>query len=155
MAVTKWPLLDVRNVIPLPILKLLHAIAKGSIIQVLGLWGMGGIGKTALAANLFNSLLPTFKDAACFISDVRKEASAEAGLVKLQHKFLKALTGTHTVVEDGDTYLPPDRSVAYASSARVFSGGPVYGYVIECTNASSAHLRWDLYALWLLQAARG
>ena len=43
--------------------KLLNCIestyAQQRCVQVLGLWGMGGIGKTTLAAKLFNSLLPT------------------------------------------------------------------------------------------------
>ena len=51
-------------------------------MQVLGLWGMGGIGKTTLAAKLFNSLLPGFGDAACFLGNVRSEAGQAGGLVK-------------------------------------------------------------------------
>ena len=63
-----------------------------ALVQVLGLWGMGGIGKTTLASKLFNSLLPGFGDATCFLGDVRAEASHLGGLVKLQAELLEALT---------------------------------------------------------------
>lgn len=63
--------------------------ARG-IAQVLGLWGMGGIGKTTLAAKLFDSLLllkpPNFGDATCFLANVRSEATA-GRLVKLQQEL--------------------------------------------------------------------
>lgn len=64
-------------------------------MQVLGLWGMGGIGKTTLAAKLFNRLLPGFGDASCFLRNVCGEAG---GLVKLQQELLEALTGVPIVV---------------------------------------------------------
>ena len=75
-------------------------------MQVLGLWGMGGIGKTTLAAKLHNRLLPSFGDAACFLGNVRSEAGHAGGLVKLQQKFLKALTRSNIVVEDVDSGAP-------------------------------------------------
>ena len=68
-------------------------------VQVLGLWGMGGIGKTTLAAKLFNSVQPDL-DAACFLRDVRSEASLARGPDKLQKRLLRVLTGTHVSVED-------------------------------------------------------
>ena len=55
---------------------------------------MGGIGKTTLAAKLFNSLLPSFGDAACFLGNVRTATSSTDGVLKLQQKLLRALTGT-------------------------------------------------------------
>ena len=76
-------------------------------MQVLGLWGMGGIGKTTLAAKLFNSLLPGFGDAACFLHSVRLEACHAGGLVRLQQKLLKSLTGIPTVVGNAGEGLTP------------------------------------------------
>lgn len=72
-------------------------------LQVLGLWGMGGIGKTALAAKLFNSLLPSFGDAACFLGNVRTEATHAGGIVKLQQDLLRALTGSHISINNVGT----------------------------------------------------
>ena len=72
-------------------------------MQVLGLWGWAGIGKTYLAAKLFNSQLPAFGEAACFLGNVRTEASHAGGLLKLQQKLLKALTGSWINVEDVDS----------------------------------------------------
>ena len=75
-------------------------------MQVLGLWGMGGIGKTTLAVKLFNSLLPGFRDAACFLGNVRAEAGNASGLVKLQEELLEALQGTDVVVKNANSGPP-------------------------------------------------
>ena len=83
-------------------------------MQVLGLWGMGGIGKTTLAAKLFNRLLPGFGDAACFLGDVCREAGHAGGLIKLQQKLLKALIGLRAAVEDTDSGAPPNETWACA-----------------------------------------
>ena len=73
---------------------------------MLGLWGMGGSGKTTLAAKLFNSLQPGFGDAACFLEHVRIEASHAGGLMKLQQELLEALTGVQIIMEDVDNGSP-------------------------------------------------
>ncbi len=74
---------------------------------MLGLWGMGGIGKTTLASKLFNSLLPGFGDAACFLESVRTKASSADGLMELQQKLMDALIGTHVAVRDVTSGLSP------------------------------------------------
>ena len=81
---------------------------------------MGGIGKTTLAAKLFNSLLPDFGDAACFLANVRSEASHPGGLVKLQEEILEALAGSRVVVKDVDQGMPPSRLIAHASLNNIF-----------------------------------
>lgn len=43
-------------------------------ILMLGLWGMGGIGKSTLARELFNQLGKRFASS-CFIEDVREKVS--------------------------------------------------------------------------------
>ena len=65
---------------------------------------MGGIGKTTLAAKLFNSVLPGFGDAACFL--VRTEVGHAGGTVKLQQELLRALAGSHSSVSDVDSGAP-------------------------------------------------
>lgn len=68
---------------------------------------MGGIGKTTLAEKLFNSLLPDFEDAACFLENVRTEASHADGIKKLQQDLLMALTGSHISLSDVTSGLNP------------------------------------------------
>ena len=60
---------------------------------------MGGIGKTTLAAKLYNIMLPKFGDAACFLEDVRTEAGHAGGLMHLQERLLRALTGMEIIVD--------------------------------------------------------
>ncbi|KOM28221.1 hypothetical protein LR48_Vigan511s004400 [Vigna angularis] len=59
-------------------------------VKVLGLYGMGGVGKTTLAKALFNALVNRFEHR-CFISDVRQVSSKHDGLVSLQSKIIKDL----------------------------------------------------------------
>ncbi|KAL2322272.1 hypothetical protein Fmac_026651 [Flemingia macrophylla] len=55
----------------------------------LGIWGMGGIGKTTLATALYAKLSHEF-DASCFLQNVR-ENSNRHGLDALRHKFFSSL----------------------------------------------------------------
>lgn len=64
---------------------------KSNHIKVLGLHGMGGIGKTTLSKALYNKLLNYF-EYRCFIPNVRETATEDGGLVSLQNKFLSALS---------------------------------------------------------------
>ena len=60
--------------------------------QVLGLWGMGGVGKTTLASTLFNRMLPDFGNAVCFLEDMYKEAKEPGGMLRMQLQLLEAIT---------------------------------------------------------------
>ncbi|XP_039165495.1 disease resistance protein RPV1 [Eucalyptus grandis] len=65
-------------------------------VRLIGMWGMGGIGKTTLAKVVYNKLSTNF-DSCSFISDIR-EASQGSGLLNMQRQLLSDIIG-NVVVE--------------------------------------------------------
>ncbi|KAK4789803.1 hypothetical protein SAY86_017107 [Trapa natans] len=85
-----------------PIQHLLQKLnVNSSEVKVLGLHGMGGIGKTTLAKALYNKLVPHFKIRS-FIPNIRETSKEDKGLINLQNMFLKMLSssGGHKPVID-------------------------------------------------------
>lgn len=58
---------------------------KSNDVRVLGLYGMGGVGKTTLAKSLFNSLVVHNFENRSFIPNIRSQVSKHGGLVSLQN----------------------------------------------------------------------
>ncbi|KAL1113574.1 hypothetical protein V6Z11_D02G197900 [Gossypium hirsutum] len=85
---------------------------KSSGIKVVGLHGIGGIGKTTLAKAVFNKILVHF-DHRSFISNVRELSKQGDGLVSLQKKLIGDLFGS-----TGNFHLPADEVDANASRIR-------------------------------------
>lgn len=56
---------------------------KSNGVKVLGLFGMGGVGKSTLAKALFNTLVTQFEHRS-FVSNVREISSKDGGLTSLQ-----------------------------------------------------------------------
>jgi replication-associated recombination protein RarA len=59
-------------------------------VSALGLWGMGGIGKSTLAKELYNQLCKGF-EASCCIEDVTDKIMQGQGVVEIQKQMLEDL----------------------------------------------------------------
>ncbi|GLJ11049.1 hypothetical protein SUGI_0141350 [Cryptomeria japonica] len=67
----------------------------------LGIWGIGGIGKTTIAKAVYNQIYAGF-EAAFFVANVRATATEATGLTKLQKQILKDLINYGEEVDNVD-----------------------------------------------------
>ncbi|GLJ45328.1 hypothetical protein SUGI_0954140 [Cryptomeria japonica] len=68
----------------------LNLNSKDEVVRV-GIWGVGGVGKTTVAKVIYNQIYTNF-DAASFVFNVRTTAAEPSGLTKLQEIIIKNLS---------------------------------------------------------------
>ncbi|KAK2640886.1 hypothetical protein Ddye_022649 [Dipteronia dyeriana] len=61
-------------------------------VRSVGIWGLGGIGKTTLAAAVFDKISCQF-DASCFVHNVREEFEQSGGLNRMRRELYSAILG--------------------------------------------------------------
>ncbi|XP_052292560.1 disease resistance protein RUN1-like isoform X2 [Citrus sinensis] len=68
---------------------------------ILGIWGIGGIGKTTIARVIFNKISRNF-EGSCFLQNVREESQSPGGLARLQQKLFNEVLKDVNVIPDID-----------------------------------------------------
>ncbi|KAH9783038.1 Disease resistance-like protein DSC1 [Citrus sinensis] len=71
------------------------------VFRIIGIWGMGGMGKTTIAGAIFNLISSEF-EGKCFMANVREESEKVGGLVHLREQVLSE------VLEENITIRTPD-----------------------------------------------
>ncbi|KAG7945301.1 hypothetical protein I3843_15G144900 [Carya illinoinensis] len=77
------------------------SIGKNDIIRIVGIFGIGGIGKTTISKDIYNRISSQF-EGSCFLKDVRETSKQTRGLIKLQNTLLYDILGTSLDVHDYD-----------------------------------------------------
>ncbi|CAN1804938.1 Disease resistance protein L6 [Linum perenne] len=68
-------------------------------VKVVGVHGIGGIGKTTIAKAVYNKLFQKF-DHCCFIEDIRETLREHGGIVKLQNKLISGILKMESNVDN-------------------------------------------------------
>ncbi|KAH9781649.1 Disease resistance-like protein DSC1 [Citrus sinensis] len=68
---------------------------------ILGIWGIGGVGKTTISRVIFNKISRNF-EGSCFLQNVREESQSPGGLARLRQKLFNEVLKDVNVIPDID-----------------------------------------------------
>ncbi|KAM4071721.1 hypothetical protein ACB094_11G082500 [Castanea mollissima] len=73
---------------------------KSDDVRMVGIYGLGGIGKTTIAKAVYNKIVDNF-ERSCFLENVRENSRTDDDIIKLQEKILsKILQNQHLKVNN-------------------------------------------------------
>ncbi|XP_042960710.1 disease resistance protein Roq1-like [Carya illinoinensis] len=70
-------------------------LERNDIVRMVGIFGIGGIGKTTFSKDIYNRISSQF-DGSCFLSNIR-DISKSGGLIKLQKILLSEILGKNWI----------------------------------------------------------